>query len=664
MTKPKIDILECTLRDGSYLIDYQFTAEDTALIGASLEAAGFRFIEIGHGLGFRGSSPQYGIAAASDEEYLSAAQQVFRKAKFGMFCIPGIAHLKDLDKAFKHRMGFVRVGTNVTEARAAEPFIKKAKDFGLLTFSNLMKSYALSPAEFAKQVQLVARYGADVICVVDSAGGMLPDQVKEYVRVIKKESAARAGFHGHNNLSLGIANSLAAVEAGADFIDASIRGIGRSAGNTQTEIILMVLEKLGYQTGVNINRTLDIGEKIIGPMIKGEKGIDADSAMLGWTLFHSGFMSIITKYAQKYQLDEKELLKKVSDVERVTVTDEIVERMAKTLKPKKATLSYRRLPIGTVEYRPSCKPQDIAARVTRISEDMLALAKKTCKQTVFTIAQTRNPQKPFTTFPFIREGETAIIGNAEVISKRDALKIIHKIDGRCDFIFLDMPIYPLRQKIAKKQSCYCPYDDAGAQINSLWKMIAAISVKSPAHIYVIGENDLTRRFHFGANGLQYEIGTSLSRADFLVGLTPYEGSIGENEVRQLKSEATIIDAGPGSMSIKAVALALRRRMKIYRLDMRAGLFGEIEAVLQTQRLLSRVAGEKKMKGIRVVAGGVMGRRGDIVVDSVSSPRRIIGIADGQGGILSVESEQDFSAQLKKIKRALAESRWDSVRENS
>src|SRR3989338_816124 len=246
MNKKRIEILDCTLRDGSYAIDYQFTAEDTAVIVAGLESAGVRLIEIGHGLGLGASKAGCGVAAATDEEYLRAAQETAKKAKYGMFCIPGIAQLKDLDLAAQYKMDFVRIGTNVNEVERGERFIKKAKDLGMLVSCNLMKSYAVTPKEFGQYVKKASRYGADVICVVDSAGGMLPADVREYVQIVKSETAAAAGFHGHDNLCLAVANSLEAVKAGASIVDTSLQGMGRSAGNAQTAILGILLKKTGY----------------------------------------------------------------------------------------------------------------------------------------------------------------------------------------------------------------------------------------------------------------------------------------------------------------------------------------------------------------------------------------------------------------------------------
>src|SRR6476661_6453229 len=179
------DILEVTLRDGSYLIDFQFTAEDTANIAAALEGIGFRWIEVGHGLGLNASQSGKGVAAASDEEYLGAASQALTRAKWGMFFIPGIGREEDLRLAASYGMSFVRIGTNVTETAQAEPYIALAKELGLIVSYNAMKSYAVSPEQFGKVVAEVYGWGADIACLVDSAGSMDPDSVAAYLRAAK-----------------------------------------------------------------------------------------------------------------------------------------------------------------------------------------------------------------------------------------------------------------------------------------------------------------------------------------------------------------------------------------------------------------------------------------------------------------------------------------------
>ncbi len=204
------DILEVTLRDGSYLIDFQFTAEDTATIAAALESIGFRWIEVGHGLGLNASQSGKGMAAATDEEYMEAAAQALQHAKWGMFFIPGIGREEDLRLAARYGMSFIRIGTNVTETAQAEPYIALAKELGLIVSYNAMKSYAVSPAEFGRVVAQVHAWGADIACLVDSAGSMDPDAVAAYLasreggeRVSSRLPRARQSFTGHGQYSAG-----------------------------------------------------------------------------------------------------------------------------------------------------------------------------------------------------------------------------------------------------------------------------------------------------------------------------------------------------------------------------------------------------------------------------------------------------------------------------
>src|ERR1700733_399293 len=164
------EILEVTLRDGSYLIDFQFTAQDTVMISSALESVGFRWIEVGHGVGLNASASGKGAAAATDEQYLEASAEALSKARWGMFFIPGIGRAEDLRLAARYKMSFVRIGTNVTEIDQAEPFIKLAKDLGMLVSFNTMKSYAVSAAEWGRVAAQTSAWGADIVCLVDSAG--------------------------------------------------------------------------------------------------------------------------------------------------------------------------------------------------------------------------------------------------------------------------------------------------------------------------------------------------------------------------------------------------------------------------------------------------------------------------------------------------------------
>jgi len=332
--KKRIVILETTLRDGGYPIDFQFTAKDTSTIVAALEEAGFEFIEIGHGFGLNASNCGYGIAAVTDEEYLKAASGILKYAKFGMFFIPGIGRKEDLKMAADYKMDFVRIGTNVTEVDESAPYVEIAKNLGMKVSANLMKSYVLPPREFLKQAKKSENFGSDILVVVDSAGGMLPYEVSSYISILKENSELPIGFHGHNNFSLAIANALSAIEAGATRIDTTLRGMGRSAGNAQTEILVLLLKKLGYSIPIDFYKTMDLAENLIRPLMKKAQEINSIAIVSGKAQFHSSFLPIIQKVAQKYDIDSRKLIEEVSRIERVHVTEELATRVAKSIRER------------------------------------------------------------------------------------------------------------------------------------------------------------------------------------------------------------------------------------------------------------------------------------------------------------------------------------------
>lgn len=328
-------IMEVTLRDGSYAINFQFTASDTAIIAAALEQAGFDMIEIGHGVGLHASQAGRGQAAETDETYLKAAAETLKRAKFGMFCIPGIARVEDIDMAAEYGMGFIRVGTNVTEVDQSAAYIARAKERGMYVTANFMKSYVIPPAEFAQTVALSHRMGADVVYLVDSAGGMLPSDIETYFGIVRDTCDVPMAFHGHDNLGLSVANTLKAVEMGAILVDSSLQGIGRSAGNVPTEILVATLKRIGMDTGVDLLDVMNAGEKYVRPLIR-RKGVSSMDVISGYTQFHSSYMGTIRKYSSKYQVDPRRLIERVCEADKVNATEELVEDMARRLQSESA----------------------------------------------------------------------------------------------------------------------------------------------------------------------------------------------------------------------------------------------------------------------------------------------------------------------------------------
>jgi 4-hydroxy-2-oxovalerate aldolase len=326
----RVSILDCTLRDGSYVVPGQFSATDTARICAALEQGGVREIEIGPGIGLGASGSARGMA--SDEDYVRAAAQTLGVAKFGMFYIPGIGATAHLDMAREHGMHFVRIGTNAHQYQAARAHIEHARKIGLTVSYNAMKSYLVDPATLLAAMRDVIQWGAEAVYVVDSAGTLLPAEVKAYIRALAGELAVPVGFHGHNNLMMANANCLAAWEEGATLFDGTLQGIGRSGGNAQTEILAWAFERMNVATGLHVRSLLDAGERLVRPFMTSDAGgATALNVVIGMAGFHSTYLDRVALAADKFNIDLKDLILAVSQTDRVEPSPALIEKTARDL---------------------------------------------------------------------------------------------------------------------------------------------------------------------------------------------------------------------------------------------------------------------------------------------------------------------------------------------
>ena len=338
-------ILDCTLRDGSYVNNFQFTEEDTEKISFDLDHAGFPYIEVGHGIGVGASEKGQYVAACSDVEYMRAANKAVNKNKWGMFCIPGVANLDHIRLAADEGMDFIRIGTDVTEVDQSKPFIELALKNNIEVFSNFMKSYVLKPTEFADLVVKAKDFGSQMVYLVDSAGGMLPDEVKDFIKAAKDLTPdTPLGFHGHNNLGLGVANSLTCAELGVEMIDTSLQGYGRSAGNTGTEQFISALIRAGYSTNISSLEVMQLGEIHIRPIID-SYGISSLDIAAGEALFHSSYMSRVIDIAIKNKVDPRALIIDLCKVNKIEAPIELIEEIAQNLKsinPAPSNLPFKK----------------------------------------------------------------------------------------------------------------------------------------------------------------------------------------------------------------------------------------------------------------------------------------------------------------------------------
>lgn len=304
---PRFSLLDTTLRDGSYANGFSFTKAETAAISKALDEAGFGFIEVGHGVGLNAAHMGKGDALHEDVEYVSAAAGAVRRARIGVFCIPGVAGVEHVEAAADAGISFIRVGTEVTSVPGSEAIIRRCKELGLFVFANYMKSYAVSPEFFAEQAARSVGYGADAIYVVDSAGGMFPEDIDCYCDAVRERVDVPLGFHGHDNLSLATANSLHAIERGFSFVDVSLQGLGRSSGNAAAETLVACLAKRYGFSDIGLFDLIEISQRYVIPLRLG-RTISPLDVTAGFADFHSSYMRDIQHVSAEYSVDPLALI--------------------------------------------------------------------------------------------------------------------------------------------------------------------------------------------------------------------------------------------------------------------------------------------------------------------------------------------------------------------
>jgi len=305
-------ITDTSMRDGSHSVSHQYTSDDVRKVAVALDQAGIDIIEVSHGDGLGGSSINYGFSAESELDLISAAAQAVKKARVAVVLVPGIATLDVLEDAHRRGATVVRVATHVTEADVSEEYIKAAKKMGMFVVGFLMMAHMVDSDKLVEQALVMESYGADVVYVTDSAGALLPDEVYERVAALKKALHVPIGHHAHDNLGCAIANSLAAVKAGATYLDGSLGGMGAGAGNSATEILVAALKKSSVEVSADLFKTIDAAEKILIPLIVGKgKALprrDSSSLIMGYAGVYSSFMLHAQKGAERFGVDVRDVL--------------------------------------------------------------------------------------------------------------------------------------------------------------------------------------------------------------------------------------------------------------------------------------------------------------------------------------------------------------------
>ena len=334
----KVKLHDMCLRDGMHAKGHQISTEQMISIATALDDAGVPLIEVTHGDGLGGASVNYGFPKHTDEEYLRAVVPKLKQTAVSVLLIPGIGTVDELRMAADCGARTVRVATHCTEADISEQHIGLGRKLGLDTVGFLMMSHMASPETIAAGTKLMESYGANCVYVTDSAGYMLPEDVTPRIAAVRAGLADRKteiGFHGHHNLAMGIANSLAAVEAGANRIDGSAAGLGAGAGNTPLEVFAAVCDRMGIETGVDLFKLMDVAEELVVPLMDQPLRVDRESLVLGWAGVYSTFLLFAKRAEERYGIPARDVLVELGRRGTVGGQEDMIESVALELAQKR-----------------------------------------------------------------------------------------------------------------------------------------------------------------------------------------------------------------------------------------------------------------------------------------------------------------------------------------
>jgi len=336
----KVLLHDMCLRDGMHAKREQISVEQMVKVARGLDEAGVPLIQVTHGAGLGGNSLQHGFALHSNEEYLRAVSAVVERARISVLLIPGLGTMRELKSAYECGARSVHVATHCTEADTAPQHIAFARKLGMDTTGFLMMAHLNDPVGIAKQGKLMESYGAQTIYMTDSAGYMLPEDVRARVAALREvlDPQTEIGFHGHHNLGMGIANSIAAIEEGASRIDASVAGLGAGAGNTPLEVFAAVCERMGIETGVDLFKLMDLAEDVIVPMMEHMVRVDRESLTLGFAGVYSTFLLHAKRASARFGIPARDILVELGRRKMIGGQEDIIEDTAMTMAKERGLL--------------------------------------------------------------------------------------------------------------------------------------------------------------------------------------------------------------------------------------------------------------------------------------------------------------------------------------
>jgi len=321
-----------------HAVAHQFSIEDISKIAEALEKSGVNYMEVSHGDGLGGSSINYGYGKATDREWLTAAREKLINTKLAAMFLPGIGTMDDLRMARECGVDMVRITVHCTEADITKQHVKLTKDLGMDAMGVLMMTHMVEPEKLLEQARIFEDNGVSAVYMMDSAGYMMPDQVRARVSLLAEKLSIPVGFHAHANLQMQIPNTIAAIESGATFTDGTLRGLGAGAGNTPTEILTAVLQRIGYETDIDLHAIEDAADMLGKMGIYVQPVADKAAITIGYAGVYGSFARHAKRVAAKYGVDERDILYKCGERKVVGGQEDIIIEVAVALAEEKARM--------------------------------------------------------------------------------------------------------------------------------------------------------------------------------------------------------------------------------------------------------------------------------------------------------------------------------------
>jgi 4-hydroxy 2-oxovalerate aldolase len=330
MTRPELThdvrIVDTTLRDGSHAMAHQFTVDQVRRTVRALDSAGVEIIEVAHGDGIGGSSFNYGFSRADELDLITAAREEASRARIAVLLVPGIGTARDLRRAHDAGAEVVRVATHCTEADVSPQHFGVATELGMETAGFLMMAHRTSPQNLARQARIMVDAGCQTVYVTDSAGALLMDEATARFEALVAEVADEAwvGYHGHQNLSLGVANSVLAYQAGVRYVDGSLCALGAGAGNSPTEVLVTVFDRIGVKTGIDVDTILDAAADVVQPYLPRWPKMDRNAIVQGWAGVYSSFLLHAERASQRYGVPTQRILQRCGELQLVGGQEDMI----------------------------------------------------------------------------------------------------------------------------------------------------------------------------------------------------------------------------------------------------------------------------------------------------------------------------------------------------